>query len=193
MPACRNTIATTMTTVASDSASRNSSANSTTSALGVGTPASASTRKRAGSAPDRAGVIDAPKSPASVVRSAVMKLRQLDVRGLRAPRDLPRCASGSRRRTAAIAKQMRPRRQHDRAAGAPPPQNEEHRDANHRRERHGRERPTLPRHASRIGVDRSSVSGAPGHHACESPPPYYPRQRLHTRWSSCYAFPCRAN
>ena len=60
-----------MTTVASDSASRNSSANSTTSALEVGTPASASTRKRAGSAPERAGVIDAPKSPASVVRSAV--------------------------------------------------------------------------------------------------------------------------
>ena len=50
-----------MTTVASDSASRKSSAKSTTSAAGVGTPASASTRKRAGSAPDRAGVIDSAK------------------------------------------------------------------------------------------------------------------------------------
>ncbi len=36
-------------------------------------PDSARTRNRAGSAPDRAGVIDAPKSPANVVRSAVMK------------------------------------------------------------------------------------------------------------------------
>src|SRR4051812_29141897 len=35
-------------------------------------PASARTRNRAGSAPDRAGVIDAPKSPASDVRTDVM-------------------------------------------------------------------------------------------------------------------------
>src|SRR5436305_359320 len=46
-----------MTTVANESASRNSSANSTTNALGVGIPASASTRNRAGSAPDPAGVL----------------------------------------------------------------------------------------------------------------------------------------
>jgi hypothetical protein len=76
-PACGNTSATTITTVPNDNASRNISANSTTIALGVGTPASRSTRKRAGSAPDRTGVIDAPKSPASVVRSAVMKLRSM--------------------------------------------------------------------------------------------------------------------
>src|SRR5512135_368252 len=63
-PACRNTIATTRTTVASDSASRNSSAYSTTRALDVGTPDSASTRNLAGSAPERA----------SVVRSAVVNL-----------------------------------------------------------------------------------------------------------------------
>src|SRR4051812_9980398 len=36
-------------------------------------PASARTRNRAGSAPERAGVIDPPKSPASVVRVAVKK------------------------------------------------------------------------------------------------------------------------
>src|SRR6185312_218714 len=40
-------------------------------------PASARTRKRAGSAPDRAGVIDAPKSPASVVRTAVMNFSSM--------------------------------------------------------------------------------------------------------------------
>jgi hypothetical protein len=34
-------------------------------------PDSARTKKRAGSAPERAGVMEAPKSPASVVRSAV--------------------------------------------------------------------------------------------------------------------------
>ncbi len=52
------------------SISSSSSVNRIRSEPAAGTPASASTRKRAGSAPDRDGVIDAPKSPPRQTRSA---------------------------------------------------------------------------------------------------------------------------
>ena len=68
----KTTVSTSATT-ASDTTSKHNSMNMITSAAAGGTPASASTRKRAGSAPERAGVSAAPKSPPSTVRTDVVK------------------------------------------------------------------------------------------------------------------------
>jgi hypothetical protein len=116
-----------------------------TSTLDARSPVSESTKKRAGSAPDRAGVIAAAKSPPRQVRAGGAE-RDLDAGGTRAPADLQRACEhldGDR----GHREQVRERREGERRPVLRPAEDEVERDSDRRREGEDREQPTERSHA----------------------------------------------